>query len=337
MSTRQFGGGLAAIVFLLFWSILCLAFDIVLAWTAYRQTRALGYERVGGTIRESKVSVHNDSDGGTTYGVDVKYEYELDRQRYQGDRYRYGAISSSGNHAQQVVDAWPAGTAVDVYYDKDNPADACLEVGLDGGQLFLLMFLMPFNTVMVLGWGYLIAHRRSARLPAGGVVIRENGLQTRLRLEGVPAGVAGILTAGILSFGLIFVVGFGGGGFYPSLGLMTGVWAFIVLVSLAAAGWTARRHALGAQDLVIDDETRSITLPPTHGRKEAVTLPWQAVRGVEIEERKKGNFEDESARYAPILIVGADHVQPRRETLAKWTDRAQAERFAEWLRQRLRV
>jgi hypothetical protein len=199
------------------------------------------------------------------------------------------------------------------------------------------MFITPFNAVMVLMWGGLVAERRWARKPAGGAVIREQDMQTRVRLSGIPAAVAGILTAGAVAFLLIFVVGFFCGGFHPSLDLMIYVWSFILCVSIAVTAWTARRNARGLRDLVIDEGDRTLLLPATFGREGPLTIPFQAVAGVEVEERLRLREEEPGKRYAPTLVLASRGPPPRRETLAEWINQEPAEGLARWLRKKLRL
>lgn len=51
--------------------------------------------------------------------------------------------------ASEFVAAHPPGSAVTVFYDPASPATAVLESGFDGRDIFLPLFLLPFNVVML--------------------------------------------------------------------------------------------------------------------------------------------------------------------------------------------
>lgn len=72
--------------------------------------------------------------GGGSYIPLVVYEYEVNGQRYQGNRYAFGSqvgIGVSGIAARALED-YPVGAIVDVYYNPDNLADATLKRNAGG-------------------------------------------------------------------------------------------------------------------------------------------------------------------------------------------------------------
>jgi hypothetical protein len=79
---------------------------------------------------ESKVNTNNNGDS-TTYSPQVKYTYSVGDRGYTNDRYRYGDMGTPGNRSKQIVEAFPVGKSVDVYYPPDDPADSVLVVGLE--------------------------------------------------------------------------------------------------------------------------------------------------------------------------------------------------------------
>lgn len=142
------GSVLFFLCFAIFWSSFTLVFDGVTGWATVRQMRAKGYPTVPGRITHSEVKEHSDSDG-STYSAEIRYTYRVDQREYRGDRYRYGGVSSSDGNAQRTVAAFPVGAEVTVHYHPRDPADAILIVGLEGCDLFMPMFLLPFNVVKI--------------------------------------------------------------------------------------------------------------------------------------------------------------------------------------------
>ena len=82
-----------------------------------------------GVIVKSRVEVRG---GSTTTSVDAKivYEYEVGGQQYQGEQIRVDdrhRVLQVGGQAYEMVDRYPMGASVTVYYNPDDPAEAGLE------------------------------------------------------------------------------------------------------------------------------------------------------------------------------------------------------------------
>ena len=229
------------LLFVGFWTLITGVFDCMMVWGAYRQTQALGYPTAPGVIRHSKVTTNSDSEG-TTYGVDVKYAYWVDGREFTGEQYRYNQMSSSDDNAKRVVASLPVGKELPVYYNPDDPSDAVLKTGIEGSDLFMALFMMPFNIVMVGGWYFLV----------GGIVQWRRGVRARaprpranrLKSAGPLGAAVGALLA--VSFLSIFAVAIPLG-FNPPLWMMGSVWVF-VLGAATAAGlyrWASLRLSDG--------------------------------------------------------------------------------------------
>jgi len=92
---------------------------------------SLSWLSTQGRVLKSRVEVS----GGDYVSVTprVYYEYEVGGVSYQGDRIRAGDIymrfSRRGGQedAYKVVDRYPEGAEVTVYYNPENPAESALE------------------------------------------------------------------------------------------------------------------------------------------------------------------------------------------------------------------
>ncbi|MBL9152092.1 MAG: DUF3592 domain-containing protein [Verrucomicrobiales bacterium] len=88
------------------------------------------------TIVWSRVISH-DSDDGTTYSVDIFYEYQFAGQTHRSNRYRFLTGSSSGYAGKKaVVDRHPAGSTQVCHVNPDLPEQAVLVSGFTPGALF---------------------------------------------------------------------------------------------------------------------------------------------------------------------------------------------------------
>jgi hypothetical protein len=93
--------------------------------TTYRQA-AQAWRSTTGTILMSSVqTIHS----GNSYPV-IVYQYEINGKQYQSQTIKAGEqflnIRIAGQ-AQEIVNRYPIGTTVPVYYNPDNPAESALE------------------------------------------------------------------------------------------------------------------------------------------------------------------------------------------------------------------
>ena len=325
------------VFFGVFWSVLTLLFDSFLFVSAVRQVRALTFPSAQGTMISSAVTSHDDSDG-TTYGVAMRFQYSVGDRAYEGKRFRYDTSTSSDSAwANAAVAERPPGTKVDVFYNPTNPEDAVLVPGLLGSDLFQMAFLTPFNMVMFGLWavGWAQVRRNWFKPLAGGVKITTNLRQTRARLTQFSALVSGLATLGLMSFLSIFVIGFFGGGFHPSLRTMLLTWGVILAGSLTVGLWHGGWTLAGKYDLVIDELNGSVELPATCGRKTRLRIPFGAVREVRVETIRQTSSDGEPSMPSHRLTLDVGGAQAGSERLVEWYDAQKAAEFAQWLREQL--
>jgi hypothetical protein len=327
------GSLVGLVIFGLLWTAIVGLFDAFIGREFYRQIRTLNFAETTGTITHSEVTRHRGSKGGTTYGVDIHYTYRVDGQTYQSENYRHGAFKTSGSRwAYEAVERHPLGKDVPVFYDARNPAEAVLQTGINGSDLFILLFMTPFNAVMLGIWvGAFSAGRQKFRAaPAGGVPFWDDGRNTYLRLPRYSPWMAGLATVGLGGFISIFVVGISTG-FHPRLSTMVLVWTALLGGGIGLALWQWRKLRQGVADLVIDPVAQSVRLPVTFGRKHPRELALKEIQGVVVDQiehhsRKGGR----SYTYAVTLQTNGG-----REKLAEWSDSPRAEALAAWLREKL--
>ena len=122
-------------VFAALWSLVIALFDLGVGSSIVTHARTAGHPRTEGVIVASRVTNDRpDSDGTVTHGVAIEYTYEVAGRSYRGTRYRGAPSSQSGSWAAEVVERFPVGARVPVFYPPADPADAVLSAGLDGGD-----------------------------------------------------------------------------------------------------------------------------------------------------------------------------------------------------------
>lgn len=116
-------------------SLLCTVVPIVgVFWLLKRgadQSRAkhqasLAWHMTTGKIVKSRVEVLGGEH--TTVSPRIVYEYDVYGRTYQGEQIRAGGLwRGPTRSAYDIVDSYPVGATVTVYYDPNNPEDAALE------------------------------------------------------------------------------------------------------------------------------------------------------------------------------------------------------------------
>lgn len=324
------------IIFGLFWSGMTLLFDGLTVVPAARQVLAQRFVTTEGTVLSSEVT-HYDGDDGTTYGVRITYSYNVGGREYTGDRFRYNtATSSDSAWAHRAVEEHPAGGATTVYYDPRMPESSVLSPGLQGGDLFMALFMTPFNVVMLgfwwVGWNRLT--RRWRKPTAGGVKVRTALRQTRVRMTEFSPLASGIVTVALLAFLSIFVICFGFGGFHPSLRVVSVTWGVVLAGGVAMWIWNWINILKGKYDLVLDEMKSSIQLPLTCGRKTRKAFAFAEVADCYVDTIEKRDSEGSASyTYVPTLRLGS--VDGPSEKLAEWHDGDRAREFVAWLKGRL--
>jgi hypothetical protein len=104
-------------------------------------------------VQSSRVKSH-DSDDGTTYSVDIVYEYNFNGQAFRSGKYRFIGGSSSGYAGKAaVVDRYPPGRQTICYVNPDDPAEAVL-IRTMGPEALLALIPLIFMIVGLGGFIY---------------------------------------------------------------------------------------------------------------------------------------------------------------------------------------
>ena len=81
-------------------------------------------------IQNSSVEYRSGNKGGA-YHAHILYNYNLNGTAFSGDRVAYGDYGSSdSSHAQEIVNHYPVGANVTVYYIQSIPEECLLEPGI---------------------------------------------------------------------------------------------------------------------------------------------------------------------------------------------------------------
>ena len=99
--------------------------------------QSLSWRSTEGVISHSAVLLQTQQTSSSTdaamYKADVAYRYKVQGRDYSSGRITFADFSSSGGRAQGIVNRYPDGAPVTVYYNPVDPSDAVLERGGTSG------------------------------------------------------------------------------------------------------------------------------------------------------------------------------------------------------------
>lgn len=105
---------------------------------------------VEGQILSSSVKAEAGKKGGKVFSAAVNYAYVVNGRSFTCDRVRFGSINTaSAVFPNQVVERYPAGSSVTVYYSSSNPSSAVLEPGFQSASGIVLGIGIIFGSVGV--------------------------------------------------------------------------------------------------------------------------------------------------------------------------------------------
>jgi Protein of unknown function (DUF3592) len=314
-------------------TVIFLAFVEKTATDVFHQHEAVSFPTTTGKVYHSAVTVTHGSKGRISYHINILYDYQVGGQSYQGSRFRYSLFSPSSAQAYAAVSAHPVGSDITVHYRADNPSDSLISPGVVGQDFLIFFILLPFGALplYLMGRSNTPAWFRPGNLQDGGVKIISQGGQIRARLPRYPVAAwsaAVFCGTSLASFVIISIAARRDPSCEPEE-----VAAAVVLAAAAIVFWWRRSRLLsGVDDLVIDENARTISLPQTFGRKRAVSLDFNAVQSVYLEEiAHRGRYGPYYSWAVTLALQNAAST----ERLTDWYDEEKATAFVGWLRERL--
>jgi hypothetical protein len=291
-----------------------------------RQYRAQSFHKTEGQVLSTGIVSQRTSKGEVLYHPVFLYKYEIGGVSYKGQRYHYIDYSLDSNSANQIVTSHPTGSKVEVYYNPANPADAVLLPLVDVQDIAHLLLGMPFlylASFFMFKFGRRINWTGKAKLIAGGVEIIAKGTTTHVRLPNFQPSSLALSTICILSVIASVVIAFT----CASVPVPAGLLALFITIGTGAVVYFRHHQKLasGIQDLVIDENARTLELPLTFKRRQRQPFPFSEIKGVGLEQVAGTSI------VAPTLLLQ----NGSRERLTTYLDRDNAQSFVIWLWEKL--
>lgn len=167
--------------------IVGLCIILFLGWPVLQNAKASQqWPSTKGAVTASEV-IRSRSDDGVQYKPEILYNYRVGKEDYQQGNIRYDGdwSTSSSTYANRMVQKYPVGKQVDVYYDPDDPFEAVLEPGTSWASYSLIGFGLIFFLIgagMFLGTGgYLLFAMFVAGRSAGSKTGNSSSSQNRFQ------------------------------------------------------------------------------------------------------------------------------------------------------------
>jgi hypothetical protein len=207
-----------------------------------------------------------------------------------------------------------------------------LSVGPAGKALFLLLFSVPFNAVLLVVWWGVAARvlvRGERRLLFGtGIRVLDDGHRVRVRLPRMTPLLVAFLAAFGFPAATVLAMAQATRG-EPPVPVAAAALVLNLAAIVAVFAGAARRISAGEADLIIDRLRGTVTLPRTFGRTEPLTVPRADLAGIDVLAVPKADSEGcVTWSYALIGRWRAADGGLREGKLAELTSREVAEHLS---------
>jgi len=103
-------------------------------WTLIKSLRSERWPVTDGIIQSADMQSSSGHHGSSTYSAKITYSYQVAGVSYTGGKVAIGQMSASSAYAHGILNRYPVGKKVSVYYSPGDPSDAVLETGIHGGM-----------------------------------------------------------------------------------------------------------------------------------------------------------------------------------------------------------
>lgn len=142
--------------FIVVLALIALVADFLFILTLKRQSDSRNFSRVTGLVTESRVRSYNETEGG---GISLSYKYEVNHHVFDSHTYRF-IVNTLVESKEDIVEKYPKGTEVAVFYNPQKPGEAVLSPGLgemDCGmiKIFTILNLVAAFVIWFTWWKYM--------------------------------------------------------------------------------------------------------------------------------------------------------------------------------------
>lgn len=299
---------------------------------AHKQLRSAGWPSVQGVVTESRVATSTGSKGRTRYKPRITYTYQIDGKPYTSDRdsFTTGFSTNSRQEAQDFIDKHPVGSAVMVYSDPFDPAEALIRPGLNPAHCAPLVFISIFLLVglLVVSIGLHSLHCRGPGY-VGTKFARQMGDGSwRMRPSSMSNGTWSIVMMLLVAVpSLIAIVVF-----QNSIGFLIIALYFIGVPAVGLLAWLNGIYAdrMGRTDIVIDQLTQRMTLP-NQWQHPKIEMPFENVLDTKLIQDSSISQNKVRGWRVHLVLAGQEKTRP----IVEIHRREDAAELEGWVREKL--
>ena len=275
------------------WSAFVSLFLAVMVIPMVRQVFTYGYASTDGEIDSIVVETQTSSDSSPTHRVKATYHFTVNDRRFDSTNVRFGQVATQDQSAARFVATHPPGPTI-VYYSASDPSRSVLIRGLQGIDIFALIFMTPFVCIGVGRIAYGSGPRRSTgAFP--GLSVTENPEQVLIRPTAAGTLWPVIVGLGASAFLTVFIVGFGVGT-DRSLPFMLAVAGCVLAVPVVVYIALRQKALRGDSDIAIDFVSKKLRI----GNGEPIS--FAAIRQIKL--HPTSHWEGGEAASCSIHAVG---------------------------------
>ncbi len=262
---------------------------------ARQQFLASNYPSVMGLMtRHEMVDI-----GMVSSALEVDYQYTLNGQMYQGNRFRflYRPYRVGTDDAKRLAANWGMGKRIPVFYDPANPADAAIDnTFCKGDQLFVALNALVLVAVSLAGSIWFLCEWTAAR-PRQPFESRTGTPRAVISLSNLPLyGMLGLNFTAI-SFGLLLALLIGGMfamGNGSVTWLVAGIeWMYVItggMLCTSIIGCLFERWSYGAGRACEVDAARQQIVVRPEGLSDQVTIGFDQIASIQVVSQRDDWF-----------------------------------------------
>lgn len=110
------------------------------------------YEKTNAVVLGTQIGNIFSSSGTASFRPVILYQFEVNGQTFTGDKYYQQALGTKNRRAiQKVLDRYPQGSAVEIYYNVKRPSDSFINKGRPPEQAIVLTIVLLVLSIILLG------------------------------------------------------------------------------------------------------------------------------------------------------------------------------------------
>lgn len=115
----------------------------------YRLVRIFFWKKAEGKIIKSKLKKDSSTISYDTYLPDIEYEYTVKGKKFVGNRIFINDFESDKNTIQRLIDKFPEGSKVKVFYNPFRPSESILLRSYHSGMFIQLLVFFSMLSVFI--------------------------------------------------------------------------------------------------------------------------------------------------------------------------------------------